>query len=422
LQDAPDAAADPAVPRSAPRFIFLMCGAEILGLLTFSTFVTLLPQLVTEFALNNTQAGMISGMLFGGYMASVPLLGPLTDRVDPRRIFLCASLISAIGAFGFAQYAGGFGGALLCQALLGIGLAGTYVPGLKLLGDRLEGKTQARGTAFFAATFGIGTSASMVVSGLVATAYGWRGAFVAAGIGPLIAATIVMGFVRRRKPTARSRAKLLANLLDYRPVFRNRIVRPYLFAGTTHAWELFGLRSWLVAFLVFADSLRPEGGKLAISAAVIAALINLLGPVASVTGNELALRYGRPRIIAIGATLSGVGSCLLGFLADAHWIVLLTFAGVHMMLVLIDASSITSGLMGVAAPEQRGATLAVFSFLSFGTGFISPAAFGLVLDLAGGRGTILAWGLAFGSLGVIGMASLIAAAQMRKAHLELDSR
>ena len=387
-----------------------MCSAEIIGLLTFSTYVTLLPQFVEEFALNNTQAGMIGGMLFGGYMAAVPWLGPLSDRVDPRHLYLAASLTAATGALGFTLLVGGFWSALVCQALLGVGLAGTYVPGLKLLGDRLQGKTQQRGTAFFAATFGIGTSASMAVCGLIGSAFGWRSAFFVAAIGPLAAATLVMSFVHRQPPAPR----LTSGLLDYRPVFRNATVRPYLLAGATHAWELFGLRSWLVAFLFFADSLRAPGDKLVISVAVVAAVINLLGPVASITGNELGLRYGRPRLIAIGATLSGLGSCALGFLANAPWIVLLVFAGIHMMLVLIDASSVTSGIISVAEPAQRGATLAVYSFLSFGTGFISPAAFGLVLDLSGGRGNATAWGLAFASLGIIGMFSLIAARQLAR--------
>jgi MFS family permease len=395
-------------PLSPARLIAIVCGAEILGLATFATYVTLLPQIAAEFALNNTQAGMIGGMLFGGYMAAVPFIGPLTDRVDPRRVHLVASLVAALGASGFALAASGFLSALLCQALLGIGLAGTYVPGLKLLGDRLEGKTQARGTALYAATFGVGTSISMALCGLSGAAYGWRAAFLIAACGPVISTGLVMIFVRWRAPIARAQSALL----DFRPVFRNATVRAYLLSGTAHAWELFGLRSWLVAFLVFAESLRDPSDALTISMAVVAALINLLGPIASFSGAELALRIGRARIITVGAALSGLGSCVLGFLAGSPWLILLSFASLHMMLVLIDASAVTSALVIAAAPESRGTTLAVFSFLSFGTGFVSPAAFGLVLDLAGGRESTLAWGLAFASLGVVGMVSLIGAAML----------
>jgi MFS family permease len=53
-----------------------------------------------------------------------------------------------------------------------------------------------------------------------------------------------------------------------------------------------------------------------------------------------------------------------------------------------------------AAPERRGATMALHSLLGFGTGFVSPLAVGVVLDLAGGNDQGLAWGLAFALMGL----------------------
>ncbi len=38
------------------------------------------------------EAGAISGILFAGYMMSVPVLTSLTDRMDSRRIYLVACL------------------------------------------------------------------------------------------------------------------------------------------------------------------------------------------------------------------------------------------------------------------------------------------------------------------------------------------
>ena len=39
-------------------------------------------------------------------------------------------------------------------------------------------------------------------------------------------------------------------LLDFRPVLANRRAMAYVLAYFAHNWELFALRSWLVAFLV----------------------------------------------------------------------------------------------------------------------------------------------------------------------------
>lgn len=46
----------------------------------------------------------------------------------------------------------------------------------------------------------------------------------------------------------------------------------------------------MVAFLVFCASLQPVDAPMLASAATLAAMINLLGPLCSVSGNELAIR------------------------------------------------------------------------------------------------------------------------------------
>ena len=85
-------------------------------------------------------------------------------------------------------------------------------------------------------------------------------------------------------------------LLDFRPVLRNRTTLAYIAGYSVHNYELFGQRSWMVAFLVFTATLQPPDAPMLISAATLAAIINMLGPVMSVSGNELALRFGRTRV------------------------------------------------------------------------------------------------------------------------------
>lgn len=376
----------------------------------FSAFVTLLPVLAPEFGLNNAQAGLIGGIVLGGNVLSVPFLGPLTDRIDARRVYALAAVVAASGALGFSFFASGFWSALLCQALIGVGLAGTYVPGMKALTDRLHGPWQSRGAAIYGATFGVGASASLVLCGAIAAAFGWRAAFLASGAGPLLAAAIMVLALEPSTP----RPAVRPALLDFRPVFRNAAVRPYLFGSAAHSWELHATRAWLVAFLAFAADLRGGADSVPVAAASMAALIYLLGPAASVSGNELALRFGRARMMTLGPALSAVASCIIGFLAGSPWMALLAFAAVHMYLVGIDAGVMTAGVVSAAEPAHRGASITMHSLVGFGTGFISPTVFGVVLDLAGGRGEVMAWGLAFASLGMVALLGIIPARQLAR--------
>ncbi len=179
-------------------------------------------------------------------------------------------------------------------------------------------------------------------------------------------------------------------------------MRPFIFGYAVHCWELFGSRSWLVAFIVFAQELRvAEGaGPAAWSAVAIAAVANLFGPAASIFGNELAMRGGRERLIWRAMLASGLLTCVLGFASFLPWHLLALLVMLHMTLVMTDSSALTAGVVTRADERIRGATMAVHSTLGFGTGFVAPLVFGAVLDLAGGNLSPFAWGLAFASLGV----------------------
>jgi MFS family permease len=387
-----------------------MCGAHVASMTGFSTYATLLPGLQDEWGMNNSQAGFISGMFFAGYMAAVPVLTSLTDRMDARRIYLASSLVAAAALAGFAFLVEGVKSAALLQLAAGAGIAGTYMPGLRALTDSVEGtRVQSRAVAFYTAVFGLGTSLSILLSGSIADAIGWRWAFALTSAGPVVAGVLVMRGLPPRRPE-RSHA---LHVLDFRPVLASREVRPYILGYAVHCWELFGSRSWLVAFVMFAQGLQAAGGAAspAWSAVTIAAVANLFGPAASIYGNELAMRHGRERLIWKAMLASGVLTCALGFVSFLPLYALAGLVMLHMCLIMGDSSALTAGVVTRASERIRGATMAVHSMLGFGAGFVAPLVFGVVLDLAGGKASPSAWGFAFTTLGAgaILMAGLIRA-------------
>ncbi|MBV6475399.1 MAG: hypothetical protein MOGDAGHF_00928 [Rhodocyclaceae bacterium] len=200
-------------------------------------------------------------------------------------------------------------------------------------------------------------------------------------------------------PERHAPAHAQAALLDPRPVLRERAVLGYVLGYAAHCWELFGLRSWLVAFIAFAYALAP-GADFAWGPAAIAAAINLLGIPASVFGNEIAARVGRRRYILTVMACSALLAWLAGFAAAVSWGLTLFLLALHFVFVMGDSAALTAGLVAAAPAGKRGAAMAVYSFLGFGAGFLGPLAFGLVLDAAGGKDAAAAWGFAFGSLGV----------------------
>ena len=158
----------------------------------------------------------------------------------------------------------------------------------------------------------------------------------------------------------------------------------------------------MVAFLVFSASLQPADAPMLIGAATLAAAINMLGPVMSVSGNELAIRFGRTRVIFTFMTASGLTACVLGYTAALPWVLVFLLMALHYGLMLGDSAALTAGVVASAHPDERGATMAAYSFLGFSSAIFAPLVFGVVLDLAGGNRSLVAWGLAFASIGIFG--------------------
>lgn len=400
--------------QSAVRLTFTVCLAEALSMTGFAAFTTLLPQLQREWSLSNSEAGAIGGIFYAGYMLAVPVLTSLTDRMDARRVYLAACLLSTAGAAGFALFAQGFWSALAFQFLIGAALGGTYMPGLKVLTDHLEGKAQSRGTAFYTASFGIGSTISILVCGKLGAVHGWQAAFAFGIAGPLLAGLLMSVAVPRGR--VRAAAHQPTALLDFRPVLRNRRTLPYIIGYAAHNYELFGARSWMVAFLVFCASLQSVDAPMALSAATLAAMINVMGPIFSVSGNELAIRFGRQPVIFFFMTLSGVLACIVGFMGALPWYFVVALMAFHYAAMLGDSGALTAGAVASTPPEMRGAMMAVYSFLGFSTAFLAPLVFGVVLDMAGGNQSTIAWGLAFASIGIFGVLSPLARWLVSRGH------
>lgn len=374
------------------RITLLLCTAETLGMAGFALFAALLPQFQALWGLSNTEAGWIGGGFFLGYMLAVPVLTGLTDRHDARLIYLAAMLLTAVASAGFV-FADGFWSALLWRVLAGIGLAGTYMPGLKALSERIDGASQSRAIAFYTASFGLGTALSFTLSGELAKLGGWQLPALLSGACALLAwALVYWGLAPKAVEAYAPR-----NLLDLAPL-RNRAVLAYCLAYAMHNLELFALRAWLVAFVVFSGHL--QGVDPWLSGTWVAMLATLIGMPSSILGNELALRFGRQRWL-IGVMLSSaLLAAVVGLGAALPFWVMLGLILIYAVTVTADSASLTAGLVSVAPASHRGAAMALYSCTGFTGAFLGPLLFGMTLDTLGDQ-QLLGWWAAFALMGLL---------------------
>ncbi|TAJ37467.1 MAG: MFS transporter [Reyranella sp.] len=377
---------------SGLRLVLVVCAAQVFVQLGAGFWPALLPQMMQLWQLTNSEAGWITAIFFGTYMVSVPVLVTLTDRIDAKKVYLFGVACTVAGHLLFGLCADGFWSAFFTRALAGMGWAGTYMTGLKLLADQVDAKTMSRAVTGHAASIGISGALSFLLGDVLADQFGWRSAFVISSVTAAIAWTMVAFAVPTRPPAPRRQASG-GGLFDFRPVVRNKSAFAYSVVYCVHTLEMSALRGWGVAFLAFVASYTGFADS-TLSPALVVTILALLGTLTSIVGNEASIRFGRRRLVGAAMVLSILFAAVVGLAGPLSYWLAVVLIVVYGMVVWLDSSSVTAGAAGNAEPARRGATLAVHSTLGYAGGFVGPLIVGWTLDLAGGASPF-AWAIAF---------------------------
>lgn len=406
---------------SGAKLVAVVCTAQIFVQIGAGFWPALLPQMMQLWQLSNSEAGWITAIFFGAYMVSVPVLVTLTDRIDAKRVYLFGVACTVAGHLLFGLYADGFWSAFATRALAGMGWAGTYMTGLKLLADQVDAKMMSRAVTGHAASIGISGAVSYLLGDILAAQFGWRAAFVISAATAAIAWLMVAFVVPWRAalpPRAPDAKGKQTALFDFRPVVRNTSAFAYSVVYCVHTLEMSALRGWGVAFLAFVAGYTDFSDE-TLSPALVVTVLALLGTLTSIVGNEASIRFGRRRLVATAMILSILFGAVVGFLGSTSYWLAVVLLIAYGMVVWLDSSSVTAGAAGNAEPSRRGATLAVHSTLGYAGGFVGPLVVGFTLDLAGGMSP-MAWGLAFLVVAVLMALALGAFLVMRPRELDGD--
>jgi MFS family permease len=384
-----------------------MCVAQVGNLLPHVVVPAVMAQhLIPEWNLTASEAGLMASCFAIGYALAVPVLTGLTDRLDARVILLAGSLVSGLATVAFGLFADGLWSAMAIWGLAGIGFAGAYMPGLKALTDRLAGEL-SRSVTLYTASFSLGVGLSFLVAQVAASQLGWRWSFYLTGLGPLamIVTCLAMAPVRPVRSERR--------LLDFAPVFRNRAALGYIFGYGAHCFELYALRTWIVAFWAYVAT--SNGGRALLEPMTVSVIAAVLAMPASVIGNEAAIRFGRHRAIVAFMYMAGLVAVMLAVASNASPAILLALLFAYSLAIPADSGALTSGMTTSADPAYRGATMALHSTVGFGLSAVGGWAVGVALDAGGGMDTATGWLIAFLVMATGGLLGPVALWWSRKA-------
>lgn len=305
----------PALPQAAPK---ISGRAWILAVLTLTyTFnhvdrqilVILLEPIKTELGLRDSQLGMLSGLAFAAFYATLGIpVAMWADRGNRRNIIAIAlGLWSAMTALsGLAQ---NYWHLLLARMGVGVGEAGGTPPATSMIADLYPPQERATALGIYTAGIGLGIMAGFAIGGFVYELYGWRVAFFVAGVPGLILALIVRFGIREPVRGLADQRK------DDGPAPSLGETLKFIFSQSSYLWLLAGCLLICIsanAFLVFTSShlQRTYGLSPGQVSLPLGILIGGVGSVGAIvlgrvcdTLSKKDLRW-RPLIIAICAAIA----------------------------------------------------------------------------------------------------------------------
>jgi MFS family permease len=378
------------------RTTWLLTAALALTLLPSNVVPTAVPLLRGEWGVSDAELGGVFTAYRLGYLVAVLAVLPLTDRWPAAYVMGGCSALAGGAFLLFPLLAHDPWSAAVLRGLAGLGLAGLYLPGVRVVAIAASAERRGLLVSIYVSAYYFGAALSLWASGTLLPAYGWRGASLALGILSVLALPLAILGTRGVPPPASRSARLQLSVLRHGPIRRN------VLAYGAHSCELYISRAWLPAFL--AAVLLGQGlGEVdaAAEGARWAALIAGLGTVGVWVGGWLSDRWGRARVAMSIAAASGVLSLVFGWLGLVSWWAVLVVGCLYGLLLAADSSIYSATVTEIAPPEQLGSAQAAQAFTAAVASSVAPVAAGLVLDLGGGYGS------AFGLAGLVGLAGAL---------------
>jgi len=271
--------------------------------------------LVSEFGLSAADLGILTAILFLTFGAVQLPLGSWLDRFGPRRVQATLLLVAAIGAAAFAC-AQDLLGLILGRALIGLGVAGALMAGLKALVLWSPADRIALANGWLIAFGTLGAVTATAPAEILIASIGWRGLFMLLALLSAIAALLILVFVPERPRLERGEST--ASGMSIRAIYRDaRFWRLAPLSATTigSAWALQGLWAgpWLtdveelprqdvvmhllvmaIALSAFALILGTFGDRLRRRGVPLSAILAFVAKLALLAQLALVLRWPMP--------------------------------------------------------------------------------------------------------------------------------
>jgi predicted MFS family arabinose efflux permease len=228
------------------RLILLLTGINLVNYLDRYVVAAILEPLGRELHLSDAQLGRLTFVFIAVYMCAAPLFGYLADRFHRPRLVAGGVALWSLATVG-AAFVHSYPALLFTRSLVGVGEAAYASLGPAMLADGFHESDRARSFTWFYLAIPVGSAFGYGLGGLVAGVWGWRAAFLVAGL-PGLALALWMAFQadpeRGAMDAVREEAAAAPYLQRLKRVFRNRVWLACTASYVAYTFAMGGLSTW----------------------------------------------------------------------------------------------------------------------------------------------------------------------------------
>lgn len=345
----------------------LMTTAYTLNFVDRTIIASIGQAIKADLKITDTQLGLLGGLYFALLYTFLGLpLARFAERYSRRNIIAGAILVWS-GFTALCGSAASYAWLALFRFGVGVGEAGLSPPAHSLISDYYEPKKRASALSVYSLGVPIGTMVGAVVGGFLAQRYGWRVAFLAAGLPGVLLAIAIWTLVREpvrpaKPPSAGFAAELRATLGVARGLFGSWPVFNMIMGITLVSFAGYGGGQFVQPYFTRAFGLNYA--QVGLLTGLIGATSQIVGVLLGGFASDRLARSGARQwyglVPAIGVTLAF--PFILGIYTADSWqaaAVWLAFPGALSYVYLGPTYGV---VQNAVAPEQRATATAVLLF------------------------------------------------------------
>lgn len=383
--------------------LLLVSFAQFLTMLIWFNYSAILPIVKEEWGLTAGEAGVILSSFQFGYVISVFLFGYLSDRINPRSIFIVSALLAGSSGLLFGIAAGGFWSGLFLRILAGIGLGGIYVPGLKYLSGIYPPETRGKTFGIYVGALVVGSGSSLLFSAPLISLLGWRGVVAGTSIGAFLAALLMLFY--KVNPIMPESPPVMSFPL-FKSLFANKKLVAMNFAYAGHMWELYAFWGWVGPFMVYTAMAHGfSAGEAQEIGNLWAGIFIVIGALGTWMGGELSDRIGRVKALKPLLLIGLFCSLVFGWISSIPFPVVIIIGILYGITVVGDSPIYSVAISELSSANTIGLALGLQQVLGYSITILSPGVFGFILGIVPNEG--IGWGIAFAVLALGPMVSLL---------------